>query len=66
MSTESDYLLKRVPSTNTTKEPINATVLKIQEMWKLVVFYTGRDYIAEFLATFVLMVSLVLDIIIVN
>jgi len=65
MSTESDYLLKRVPSTNTTKEPTNATVLKIQEIWKLVIFYAGRDYIAEFLATFVLMVSSVLDIIIV-
>ena len=58
MSSESDYLLKRVPSTNTTKQPANA-ILKVQELWKLAVYYAGRDYVAEFLATFILMVSII-------
>ena len=63
MSSES---LERVPSTNPTKEtpnaivktlqPVKAIILKILHIWKLVVHFVGRDYIAEFLATFVLMV----------
>ena len=59
MSSESDYLLNHIPSTNTTKEPTNAIVLKIRDYWRQAVYYAGRDYIAEFLATFMLMVSII-------
>ena len=58
MSSDSDYLLEQIASTNASKEPTNSSLLiKIRELWKQAIYYAGKDYIAEFLATFVLMVS---------
>jgi len=58
MSSDSDYLLEQIGSTNATNEPTNSSLLsKIEGLWKQAICYVGKDYIAEFLATFVLMVS---------
>ncbi|XP_065905525.1 aquaporin-10-like [Dysidea avara] len=57
MSSDSDYLLEQIASTNASKEPTNSSLLiKIRELWKQAIYYAGKDYIAEFLATFVLMI----------
>jgi len=58
MSSDSDYLLEQIGSTNATNEPTNSLLLlKIEGLWKQAIRYAGKDNIAEFSATFVLMVS---------
>ena len=65
MSSESDYLLKRIP-TNAFKakgqlpggKVLVESISKIRNSWIAFIHFVGRHYIAEFLATFVLMVSL--------
>jgi len=60
MSSESDYLLERVP-TNASK--LNKGSLSdghfhvIRNWWIKFINIIGKHYVAEFLATFVLMVS---------
>ena len=62
MSSESDYLLERIP-TNASKGksqlPSGAEIYmqQIKNSWIIFIHFIGRHYIAEFLATFVLMVS---------
>ena len=62
MSSESDYLLERIP-TNASKGksplPSEAKIYinHIKNSWVVFIHFIGRHYIAEFLATFVLMVS---------
>ena len=64
MSSESDYLLERIP-TNASKEksPLpsgrfpEVYINEIKNSWVAFIHFIGRHYIAEFLATFVLMVS---------
>ena len=64
MSSESDYLLERIP-TNASKgkSPLPSGRLaeiytdRIKNSWIVFIHFIGRHYIAEFLATFVLMVS---------
>ena len=65
MSSESDYLLERIP-TNASKgkSPLPSgrvlvdRISEIRNSWIAFIHFIGRHYIAEFLATFVLMVSL--------
>ena len=62
MSSESDYLLKPVP-TNATMEnkPIlssgDGLLNTAKQYWISFIQVIGKQYIAEFLATFILMVS---------
>lgn len=61
MSSESDYLLERVP-TNSSKGykgtlSSRLPLIFIKQSWVSIVQKIGKYYIAEFLATFVLMVS---------
>ena len=64
MSSESDYLLERIP-TNASKGGKDSPsggcaavyIHEITKHWIAFINFIGKHYVAEFLATFVLMVS---------